>query len=33
VKGEIKAEGKLPVNVSDEYRVGSGIRQETTRAQ
>ena len=27
VKGEIKAEGQLPVNVSDEYRVGSGIRQ------
>ena len=27
VKGEIKAEGRLPVNVSDEYRVGSGIRQ------
>jgi len=27
VKGEIKAEGRLPVNVSDAYRVGSGIRQ------
>jgi hypothetical protein len=27
VRGEIKAEGRLPVNVSDEYRVGSGIRQ------
>jgi hypothetical protein len=25
VKGEIKAEGKLPVNVSTEYPVGSGI--------
>jgi len=27
VKGEIKAEGRFPVNVSDEYRAGSGIRQ------
>jgi beta-N-acetylhexosaminidase len=27
VRGEIKAEGRLPVNISDEYRVGSGIRQ------
>jgi len=27
VKGEIKAEGRLPVNVSDQYRAGSGIRQ------
>ena len=27
VKGEIKAEGKLPVSVSEEYKVGSGIQQ------
>ena len=27
VRGEIKAEGKLPVTVSDEYRVGGGIHQ------
>lgn len=27
VRGEIKAEGRLPVNVSEEYRVGSGIGQ------
>ncbi|MEW5978654.1 MAG: glycoside hydrolase family 3 N-terminal domain-containing protein [Acidobacteriota bacterium] len=26
-KGEIKAEGRLPVHVSDEYRMGSGIRR------
>jgi beta-N-acetylhexosaminidase len=27
VRGQIKAEGRLPVNVSEEYRVGSGIGQ------
>ena len=27
IKGEIKAEGRLPVNVNDEYKVGYSIRQ------